>query len=93
MADMQKESIVKKLQGLVIQAFDFARAKMDIERVFNDAAEGEGDGSGASGYHAFGKGVLPGAREAAMVDGKQNVLLRNMRANSAQFTTMHLSKG
>lgn len=92
---MPKETankVIQHLKGLVIQAFDFARATIHIEPDFNDAAEGEGD-SGGVGYHTFYKGILPGMRDASLADNKQNVILRNMRSNSASFTQMHLSKG
>ncbi len=92
MSKKAAKSVIKHLKGLVIQAFDFARAKAHIEPVFNEAAGGESD-SGGRGYHGFVKGILPGVRDAIMVDGRQNVMLRNMRSNSAQFTKMHLSKG
>lgn len=90
-ADSAK-NMIKRLKGLVIQAFDFARDTIHVEPAFNQAAEGEGE-SGGKGYHGFGKGILPGVRDAIMADGRQNVVLRNMRSNSAQFTKMHLSKG
>lgn len=91
MAKEKANKIIAHLKGLVISAFDFARA-VHIEIDFREAAEGEGSGD-SGGYHGFHKGILPGVRDAILVDGRQNVILREMRANSANFTHMHLSKG
>lgn len=92
MAKETANKVIKQLKGLIIQAFDFARDTIHIEPDFNDAAEGSGDSGGLS-YHGFEKGILPGIREAGLTDNRQNVILRNMRANSASFTSLHLSKG
>ena len=92
MATEAANKLLTHIKGLVMQAFDFARETIHIEPDFNDAAEGEGSGGG-SGYHTFYKGILPGVRDAIVADGRQNVILRDMRANSANFTQMHLSKG
>ena len=92
MATEAANKLLNHIKGLVMQAFDFARATMHIEPDFNDAAEGEGSGGG-QGYHTFYKGILPGVRDAMMVDNSSTILLRNMRANSSNFTQMHLSKG
>lgn len=91
---MPKETtlkVVDRLKGLIISAFDFARDTIHAQPDFNEAAEGET--GGGAGYHGFHKGILPGVRDAMMVDNSSTILLRNMRANSAQFTKMHLSKG
>lgn len=93
MADNEKQTLLKRMKAKFINAFNTARETYHCEPAFNEAAEGEGDGSGGVGYHGFAKGILPGIRDAILVDGRQNVMLRNMRSNSAQFTKMHLSKG
>lgn len=86
------KKLVEHLKGLILKAFDLACAKTDIEPIFREAAGGEESGGGLS-YHSWDKGILPGVREAIYTDNKQNVMLRHMRANSAEFTQMHLSKG
>jgi len=84
---------LKGWAAIFARAFlDAANDEDDLEPVFNEAAGGSGD-SGGSGYHGFIKGILPGVRDAIVADDRQNVILRHMRANSAKFTKMHLSKG
>ncbi|NQZ15056.1 MAG: hypothetical protein HRT94_09585 [Alphaproteobacteria bacterium] len=95
MEEGQKKSKFSLKGWAAIFAMSFSNAANDdddLEPVFNEAAGGEGESGGVK-YNGFLKGILPGVRDAMMVDNENTALLRHMRANSAQFTQMHLSKG